>query len=483
MSKSLKKNALLNVFRNITRLLFPLIIFPYVSRILMPEGIGKVNFANSIISYFSIIAMLGINSYGVREAAKIRDDKEALSKFTKEMFIINIISTIVAYILLFLSLVFVKKFENYRILLIVTSSTLLLNTLGFEWLFLALEDYFYVTVRTIVFQVVSLILVFFMVRKPEDVLNYALVSVISNAGANICNIFSVRRFLNFRVREKLEFRKHLQPVFVLFFSSIAIIIFSMLDTSMVGFLRDDIEVGYYSAATKIVRMIRDLFPAISAVLCSRVSIYYAQNNFEKIKDVSKKILDLFYAFSIPICMGLILLMEPVVLLMCGKEFLPAVSVGQVMAPLVILSSVSGYLSGCILISFGREKIYMFIEMGAALLDVVLNFVFIPKYGALGAAIATMITEAAMFIIFHYFTRDVLIGVKIIKNLLEYIFAALVMGGLILVELHFLKTDYIFTLLICFVSGVVTYGGLLLLMRNSFVLEMERFAVKKLKVNR
>ncbi len=132
MSKSLKKNALLNVFRNITRLLFPLIIFPYVSRILMPEGIGKVNFANSIISYFSIIAMLGINSYGVREAAKIRDDKEALSKFTKEMFIINIISTIVAYILLFLSLIFVKKFENYRILLIVTSSTLLLNTLGFE---------------------------------------------------------------------------------------------------------------------------------------------------------------------------------------------------------------------------------------------------------------------------------------------------------------------------------------------------------------
>ncbi len=320
-----------------------------------------------------------------------------------------------------------------------------------------------------------------MVRKPEDVLNYALVSVISNAGANICNIFSVRRFLNFRVREKLEFRKHLQPVFVLFFSSIAIIIFSMLDTSMVGFLKDDIEVGYYSAATKIVRMIRDLFPAISAVLCSRVSIYYAQNNFEKIKDVSKKILDLFYAFSIPICMGLILLMEPVVLLMCGKEFLSAVSVGQVMAPLVILSSVSGYLSGCILISFGREKIYMFVEMGAALLDVVLNFVFIPKYGALGAAIATMITEAAMFIIFHYFTRGVLIGVKIIKNLLEYIFSAIVMSFVILLELHFLKTEYIFTLLICFVSGVVTYGGLLLLMRNSFVLEMGRFAVKKLGI--
>ena len=468
MSKSLKLNAFFNVVRNVLRLIFPLITFPYVSRVLMPEGIGKVNFANSIVMYFYTIASLGIGSYGIREAAKIRNDRLALAKFTKEMLSINIVSTLVSYILLAASLVFVKKFESYRILIIVNSSSIILNTIGFEWLYSALEEYGYITLRSIIFQIISLALTFILVRNSDDVVNYALVSVISNVGSNVCNLIHARRYLDLKTKVKLEIKKHLKPIFLLFFSSIAITVFSILDTSMVGFIKDDVEVGYYTSASKIIRMIRDLFPAISTVMFARVSYYVGTKETQKIKEVTGQIFNLFYALSIPICMGFILLMKPILLLMCGSEFLPAVAVGQVLAPLVILSSISGYLSGAVLISFGREKIYMYVEVGAALLDIVLNFVFIPKYGALGAGIATLITELVMFIVFHISVKNEISGVKIKKALVQYIISSVIMALVVYMEIKYLTLSPILQILLGAVSGALIYFVILVIMKNEFL---------------
>lgn len=468
MSKSLKLNAFFNVVRNVLRLIFPLITFPYVSRVLMPEGIGKVNFANSIVMYFYTIASLGIGSYGIREAAKIRNDRLALAKFTKEMLSINMVSTLVSYILLAASLVFVKKFESYRILIIVNSSSIILNTIGFEWLYSALEEYGYITLRSIIFQIISLALTFILVRNSDDVVNYALVSVISNVGSNVCNLIHARRYLDLKTKVKLEIKKHLKPIFLLFFSSIAITVFSILDTSMVGFIKDDVEVGYYTSASKIIRMIRDLFPAISTVMFARVSYYVGTKEIQKIKEVTGQIFNLFYALSIPICVGFILLMKPILLLMCGSEFLPAVAVGQVLAPLVILSSISGYLSGAVLISFGREKIYMYVEVGAALLDIVLNFVFIPKYGALGAGIATLITELVMFIVFHISVKNEISGVKIKKALVQYIIGSVIMALAVYMEIKYLPLSPILQILLGAVSGALIYFVILVIMKNEFL---------------
>ena len=468
MSKSLKLNAFFNVVRNVLRLIFPLITFPYVSRVLMPEGIGKVNFANSIVMYFYTIASLGIGSYGIREAAKIRNDRLSLAKFTKEMLSINMVSTLVSYILLAASLVFVKKFESYRILIIVNSSSIILNTIGFEWLYSALEEYGYITLRSIIFQIISLALTFILVRNSDDVVNYALVSVISNVGSNVCNLIHARRYLDLKTKVKLEIKKHLKPIFLLFFSSIAITVFSILDTSMVGFIKDDVEVGYYTSASKIIRMIRDLFPAISTVMFARVSYYVGTKETQKIKEVTGQIFNLFYALSIPICMGFILLMKPILLLMCGSEFLPAVAVGQVLAPLVILSSISGYLSGAVLISFGREKIYMYVEVGAALLDIVLNFVFIPKYGALGAGIATLITELVMFIVFHISVKNEISGVKIKKALVQYIISSVIMALVVYMEIKYLPLSPILQILLGAVSGALIYFVILVIMKNEFL---------------
>ena len=170
--KSLKKNALLNMLRTVMGLLFPLITFPYASRVLQPAGLGKVNFANSIISYFSMIAALGISTYGVREAAKLRNDKMALTKFVKEILTINLISTLIAYLLLGFTLLFIPQIYEYRNLLIVCSTSILFVTVGMDWLYTALEEFSYITIRSVVFQFLSLILLFIFVRTKDDYLKY-----------------------------------------------------------------------------------------------------------------------------------------------------------------------------------------------------------------------------------------------------------------------------------------------------------------------
>ena len=214
--KSIKLNMFLNYIRTMLSLLFPLITFPYASRILMPEGLGKVNFARSIIQYFALLAMLGIKAYGVRECAKCRDDRDKLSKLCFELFTINIIATIGAYIILFWAMLMIPALSNYRMLLVVLSCTLLFNTIGMEWLYSGLEEYGYITLRSVFFQIISLILLFSMVHTKEDYLKYAAISVISSTGSNICNLIHVRKFISFDISKKLELKKHIKPVFVFF---------------------------------------------------------------------------------------------------------------------------------------------------------------------------------------------------------------------------------------------------------------------------
>ncbi|MCR5080895.1 MAG: oligosaccharide flippase family protein, partial [Treponema sp.] len=153
--KSLKINIILNITRALMSLIFPIITFPYASRILLPEGIGKINYVNSIISYFTILAMLGIDSYGAREVARLRDKKDELNQFCSEVFTLNLISTIVSYILLFLIILSVPSFQSYKTFLIYSSITILFTTIGICWLYGGIEEYAYITFRTVLFQIIS----------------------------------------------------------------------------------------------------------------------------------------------------------------------------------------------------------------------------------------------------------------------------------------------------------------------------------------
>ena len=286
--KSLAKNAVFNFIKCFSNIIFPIISFPYASRILLPQGIGAVNFANSTVEYFILIAELGIGTYAAREAARIRDDRTALTKFTKEILLINFFTTILAYSLLILSLIFVSKFSDYRMLLIVCSTKVLFTTLGIEWLFVAKEEYGYITIRHGLFQIISLVLLFTLVKSKDDYLIYTAIGVFSNVGANIFNFIYSRKFINLFEKTPLEIKKHIKPICTFFGMRCADKVNNLLDTTMLGFISGDISVGFYSAATKLSKMVRELITSVIASFMPRSSYFLEKKNSDEYMVLVKK---------------------------------------------------------------------------------------------------------------------------------------------------------------------------------------------------
>lgn len=476
--KSLKKNAILNSFKTFVTLCFPLITFPYSTRVLGPENIGKVNFANSIVAYFAMIASLGLWSYAVREAAKIRDDNQKLNQFAKEIFTINIVSTVIAYILLVLAIFFVPKFENYRSLMVICGTLIFFNTIGMDWIYSAIEDYLYITIRSLFFQVLSLILLFVLVKKRDDYLQYAAINIIANVGANICNFTHSKKYISFKNCKKLELKKHLKPIFILFAFAIASSIFTTLDTSMLGFLASDTDVGYYSAGVKLTRMVRNLFPAVYTVLFARLAYYFAHKDEKSLQDLTAKTLNFCFCFALPVSVGLILLMKPLVLLFCGQTYLDAITVSKIMCPFIIFSACSGFLGGGILIAFGKEKIYLLTILIAAVIDILFNFILIPTYKANGAAIATLITEAFIMIFYFVYLRKFIKKIKILKNILQYILSTIVMGLCVFFSANTFSTNIALQLVIPTLCGICIYFLCLVVLRNQYILQQCESILKK-----
>ena len=196
---SLKKNIILNYIRTATNILFPLITYPYAYRILLTEGMGVVKFVTSVMVYMQLIATLGVSNYAIREGTKYREDKFKISGFAKEILYINTVSMAVSYFLIAL-IVFIPKVKPYRSGLVLYSLLLVLSVISVEWIYSIYEDFFYITMRALAFQVGSLILLFLLVRNKDDVNMYLLVTVISTAGSAIFNILHSRKYIDWTVR-------------------------------------------------------------------------------------------------------------------------------------------------------------------------------------------------------------------------------------------------------------------------------------------
>ncbi len=396
--KSLKLNAIFNFIKSFMNIIFPIISFPYASRILLPEGIGKVNFANSIIEYFSMIAVLGVNTYAAREAAKIRDNKEKLSKFTKEILLFNFISTAAAYLLFIACFIFVDKLADYRLLLIVCSTKVLFFTLGTNWLFTAMEEFGYITLRHTLFQVISLILLFTLVHTSDDYLIYAGIGVFSNVGANIFNFIYARKFIDIHQKSKIELKQHARPIFTFFGVSCAGKINSVLDTTMLGFLSGNASVGFYSAAIKINTMVIELITSTVSSFLPRTSYLLEQNKEDEYTALVSKVLKITCFFAFPAAAGLFVLSKPLILLFSGEKYLPATTTMQLLTLMIISQTVNSFLNNLIITPQRKERFLLYAQIIALFLNMTLNYFFISKWGVFGAGLATLIVETTLPIV-------------------------------------------------------------------------------------
>lgn len=403
--KSIKVNAILNMIKQLCSVIFPLVTVPYVSRILGSEYYGRYNFGNSVIGYFTLLAGLGIANYAIREGARIRDNTNKIAKFSNEVFSINIISTVVSYIVLFILLLFSVQLHNYRLLILVQSTSILLTTLGADWINSIYEDYFYITVRYIGMQTIAMLLLFMVVRQPEDYIKYAVVTVIASAGGNIFNIFYVRRYVHLHFTLRCNFKLHFKPIMLLFCNAIAGTIYVNSDTTILGILQTESAVGIYSLSTKIYLVIKQVLNAVIMVSLPRLSALLAVNDIENYKKISNKIMNALCTIIFPAIVGLFILSEKCILIVGGEQYIAGANALKILSIAAAFAVLACFYSCAIMLPFRQEKICLIASLVSALVNIVLNFVVIPMWSYNGAALTTLISEMIVFLIYKYYSKD------------------------------------------------------------------------------
>ena len=400
--KSLTGSALIYTIKVISSMIFPLITFPYISRILLAEGIGKYNFSYTYISYFQLLASLGISTYAIREGARIRDDGEKLEKFAQEIFSINILSTLFSMCMLFISIYSVPMLKNYRSIILILSISIPMITFGTEWIFSIKEEFTFITIRTVSFQILSMILMFWLVKTQEDVYVYAAISVIATAGANIINFFLARKYFAHKFIVSSNLLKHLKAILILFAAVVASQIYVNIDVTMLGVIKGDYATGIYSVSSKIYNIVRTLMTAFIAVVLPRLSNTIATKSKERYESLLKEILNTFLCLILPTAIGLMLVSKGAVVLLSGPSFGEAALPLSILSIALFFSTLGSFIANTVLIVFSRENKILFATLIGALTNLVLNIFFIAKYSFLGAAITTVISEVVVFFIQLYF---------------------------------------------------------------------------------
>lgn len=395
----------MNVVLSMSAFIFPLITFPYVSRVLMPTGTGLVSFANSIIAYFALFAQLGIPTYGIRACAKVRDDKEKLSKVVQELLIINSIISVLVYIVFFASLMIVPKMRNNKTLFIVMSATILFNVIGIEWMYKALEQYTYIAIRSIIFKFIALILMFLLVRSKNDYVWYGVITIFAASASNILNFFNAHKYISLKPIGNYNFKQHLKAITIFFAMSCATTIYTNLDSAMIGFIKGVTENGYYSAAVKIKTVLVSVVTSLGTVLLPRASYYIENGLNDEFKRISNKAINFVFVIAVPMMIYFIIFAPESIFFLAGDAYSKSILPMQIIMPTLLFIGLTNIMGLQMLVPMGKEKYVMSSEIVGAVVDLILNASLIPIFGASGAAIGTVVAEFAVWIVQFLCLRD------------------------------------------------------------------------------
>lgn len=467
---SLKKNFVMNVILTLSSFLFPLISFPYVSRILLPAGTGRVDFATSVISYFGIFAQLGIPTYGIRVCAKARDDKEKLTRTAHELLMINLIMNAVTYAALFLAVNAVPRLREEKTLILIISMTIFLGSIGMEWLYKALEQYTYITVRSLVFKVIALGAMFLLIHKEEDCLVYGGISIFAASASNILNLINARKYIGFKPVGGYDLRRHLRPVAIFFAMSCAATIYTHLDNVMLGFMATDIDVGYYGAAVKIKTVLVNVVTALGAVLLPRLSYYVEQGDLAEFRRLTQKALHFILLAAAPLTVYFMFFARESILVLSGEAYLGSVAPMQVIMPTLMLIGITNILGIQILVPTGREKTVLYSEIAGAAADVVINALLIPRMQATGAAIGTLAAEAVVMAVQGYALRNE-IGETVKGIRYGNVFAGVLLASAACIWVKTLQIGNIAMLIISAVLFFGAYAGFMMIRKENMMIEI------------
>ena len=468
---SVKYNFIMNAILTVAGIIFPLITFPYISRVLLVEGSGKVAFATSVVTYFTMFASLGIPTYGVRACAIVRDNKEKLSKTVQELLIISGGTTLLTYIVFGISLFVIPEFAQERTLLLIVGLGIGLNTIGVQWLYNALEQYSYITTCSILFKVIGMVLMFLLVKESSDYQIYGGVYVIASFGSYVLNFICLRKFVTFQKTGTYQFKQHLKHIMVFFAMSAGASIYLNLDVVMLRFLQSNEAVGYYNAGIKVKTVLVTCVTSLGTVLLPRLSYYIETADKKAFQLMVGKAFRFVFVAASAVTVYFSIFARESILLLSGEAFLPAVGPMMILMPTVLLIGLSNVTGIQILTPNGREREVMYSIWGGAILDFVLNLIVIPKFSANGAALSTLLAEGMVLMLQCWFLRDVLWS-YIRQVQCWKIVIALAVASVMTIPVKIWIDSGVFVTLL--VSAIVFFGGyavVLLFLKEPFVSEI------------
>ena len=469
-NQSVKKNFIMNAILTVTTMLFPLITFPYASRILLPEGVGKVSFATSLITYFSMFAQLGIPTYGIRICAQVRDDKEKLTRTAQELLIINMVMNVFSYLVFFLCLLFVPRLREERILYIVVGVTIFLTSLGMEWLYKALEQYTYITIRSIIFKFVALIAMLAMVHNENDYVLYGGITILAASASNILNFFNAHKYIQIKPIGNYNFKRHFKAIAVFFAMTCATTIYTHLDAVMLGFMKTDIDVGYYDASVKIKGVLVGIVASLGAVLLPRASYYIENKQFNEFKRITQKAIMFVFFLGTPLMIYFVLFAKEGILFLSGEAYMGSVIPMQIIMPTLLLIGLTNILGIQMLVPLGQEKYVLYSEISGAVVDIIINLILIPQYAATGAAIGTLIAELVVFIVQFWALKDQIIETFLGIKYYKIVFSCLLASFFALAIRLFNFSNIALLFISASIFGIV-YVNVLLLCKDDMALEI------------
>lgn len=467
---SLKKNYFLSTTRLALSFVVPLAVFPYVSRVLGSGGIGKVEFANSVVSYFVLFTGLGIPNYGMRLVARERNGIKSLSKSAAELSAVLLFTVAVGYAVYFLLVKTVPAFRSEKLLFLIVSPSIFLSDFNFEWFYQGIEDQKFITVRYIFIKILQLFCIFLFVKDRSQYLLYAAILVGMNSLSTVFNIFHLRKYLMKVPLKSLEIKRHLKPVLLIFASNIAVSVYTNLDVIMVGFFCGDEKVGLYTAANRIVRIVIAVVTAFSSVVIPRIESSLKNKDSESYKRYVNLSLEYILILAVPCCLGIIALADDIILIFAGEEFAPSVFSIRLLAPVIVIVGLAYFVGLQLLYSHREEWKYTVAVSVAAAVNAFFNAVLIPRFAQNGAVAGTLIAEGTGLLIQIVFAWKYLKETDFLSwNTLKYVLSGALM--FVIVRLVPETESKILHCVLCVVLGTVVYGALLLLMREKLSREI------------
>lgn len=462
--RSIGYNYIMNTFIQGSAYILPVIVNPYVSGILGPEGMGKVSFVTAIISYFTLIAVLGVPTYGVREVSKVKSDTEELSQVVYEILFINIVMGVLTYIFFSLYIFLSPQDISYKILLLAMSPSIALNTIGVDWMYKGLEQFSVMAARNVIVKIAVIIMIFIFINTPEDIYIYGILTACASYGYNIWNFIAKKKYIVRKSKGELDVKRHIVPIFIFFSMIVATTIYTNLDMVMLGAMKNDYEAGIYDASAKLKTLMVVAATSLGAVLLPRVTALVSAGKMEGFKRISERALNLIFIFAVAMVAYVEVSADVLINVFSGEAFHSAVPVLRILAPTVILIGMTNIMGIQMLIPLGREKMVLVSEVGGAVTDLVINIVLIPRYGAIGAAIGTLVAEIVVLVIQLCACLDY---ISSILRCVQYykILLSGVMAGSVTFFINNYFTIAIWKLCCSIVAFCAIFGGLLFIMRE------------------